>query len=177
MYRYVVFDVETPNRYNNRMSAIGISVIEDGRITEEYFSYVNPETFFDYFNVRLTGISEQTVADAPAFPDLWSEIEPILSSGILVAHNAVFDLGVLKKCLQDYGIQWKESVRYCCTARMGRVLLPDMRHRLNDLCAYYGIALDHHKADSDSHACAEILLQYFLSGADERKYIRTYRMI
>lgn len=177
MYRYVVFDVETPNRYNNRMSAIGISVIEDGRITEEYFSYVNPETFFDYFNVRLTGISEQTVADAPAFPELWSEIEPILSSGILVAHNAVFDLGVLKKCLQDYGIQWKESVRYCCTARMGRVLLPDMRHRLNDLCAYYGIALDHHKADSDSHACAEILLQYFLSGADERKYIRTYRMI
>lgn len=177
MYRYVVFDVETPNRYNNRMSAIGISVIEDGRITEEYFSYVNPETFFDYFNVRLTGISEQTVADAPAFPELWSEIEPILSSGILVAHNAIFDLGVLKKCLQDYGIQWKESVRYCCTARMGRVLLPDMRHRLNDLCAYYGIALDHHKADSDSHACAEILLQYFLSGADERKYIRTYRMI
>lgn len=177
MYRYVVFDVETPNRYNNRMSAIGIAVIEDGQITEEFFSYVNPETFFDYFNTQLTGISERTVADAPAFPDLWAQIEPILSSGILVAHNAVFDLGVLKKCLLDYGIPWKESVRYCCTARMGRVLLPDMRHRLNDLSEYYGIALDHHKADSDSHACAEILLQYFLSGADERKFIRTYRMV
>lgn len=176
MYRYIVFDVETPNRYNNRMSAIGISVIEDGRITEEYFSYVNPEAVFDYFNIQLTGISEKTVADAPAFPDLWAEIEPIFSSGILVAHNAVFDLGVLKKCLQDYGIPWKESVRYCCTARMGRVLLPEMRHRLNDLCDYYGIALDHHKADSDSHACAEILLRYFHSGADERKFIRTYKM-
>ena len=175
MYRYIVFDVETPNRYNNRMSAIGISVIEDGRITEEYFSYVNPEAVFDYFNIQLTGISEKTVADAPAFPDLWAEIEPIFSSGILVAHNAVFDLGVLKKCLQDYGIPWKESVRYCCTARMGRVLLPDMRHRLNDLCDYYGIALDHHQADSDSHACAEILLRYFHSG-DERKFIRTYKM-
>ena len=41
MYRYVAFDVETPNRYNSRMSAIGISVIEDGLITEEFFSYVN----------------------------------------------------------------------------------------------------------------------------------------
>lgn len=35
MYRYIAFDVETPNRYNNRMSAIGISVIEEGRIVDE----------------------------------------------------------------------------------------------------------------------------------------------
>ena len=119
MYRYVAFDVETPNRYNNRMSAIGISVIEGGRITEEFFSYLNPETFFDYFNTRLTGISEKTVADAPTFPELWERIAPLMSSGILVAHNAAFDLGVLKKCLSDYGIPWKGSVHYCCTARMG----------------------------------------------------------
>lgn len=52
MYRYVVFDVETPNHYGDRMSAIGISVIEDGRIAEEFFSYVNPETYFDVFNIR-----------------------------------------------------------------------------------------------------------------------------
>ncbi len=177
MYRYVVFDVETPNRYNNRISAIGISVVEDGRITEEFFSLVNPETFFDRFNTQLTGISEKTVADAPAFPELWERIAPIMSSGILAAHNAVFDLGVLKKCLQYYGIAWKGSVRYCCTASMGRILLPGMRHRLNDMCEHYGIELDHHKADSDSHACAEILLRYFRAGADERKFIRTYRMI
>ena len=53
MYRYIAFDVETPNRYNNRMSAIGISVIEDGSITESFFSYVNPETHFDYFNTQF----------------------------------------------------------------------------------------------------------------------------
>jgi DNA polymerase-3 subunit epsilon len=176
MYRYIVFDVETPNRNNNRMSAIGISVVEDGRICEEFFSYVNPESFFDFFNTQLTGISEDTVADAPAFPAVWERIEPLMSSGILVAHNAVFDLGVLKKCLRDYGITWKDSVRYCCTVKMGQQLLPDIKHRLNDLCDYYGIALNHHQADSDSHACAEILLRYFLSGADERSFIRTYRM-
>ena len=176
MYRYIVFDVETPNRYNNRMSAIGISVVEDGEIREEFFTYVNPESFFDVFNTQLTGIGEDTVADAPAFPAVWERIEPLMSSGILVAHNAVFDLGVLKKCLRDYGIRWKDSVRYCCTVKMGQQLLPDMKHRLNDLCDYYGIALNHHQADSDSHACAEILLRYFLAGADERKFIRTYRM-
>ena len=164
MYRYIAFDLETPNRYNNRMSAIGISVIEDGRIVDEFFSYVNPETSFDWFNINLTGIDEYTVSSAPTFPDLWEKIEPVMSSGILVAHNAVFDLGVLKKCLTDYGISWKDSVHYCCMAKMGRLLLPDMHHKLNELCDYYGIGLDHHQADSDSHACAEILLRYFRDG-------------
>ena len=118
MYRYIAFDVETPNRYNNRISAIGISVIENGSITDSFFSYVNPETHFDYFNTQLTGIDENTVADSPTFPELWETIEPLLSSGILVAHNAVFDLGVLRKCLHDSEIAWKEKALYCCTVQM-----------------------------------------------------------
>ena len=104
MSRFIVFDVETPNRYNNRMSAIGIDVIEDGVIVNEYYSLVNPEQPFDYFNTRLTGISKETVAGAPTFPVLWGEIEPLMSSGLLVAHNAIFDMNVLKKCLRDYQI-------------------------------------------------------------------------
>ena len=177
MYRYIVFDVETPNRYNNRMSAIGIAVIENGTVTEEYFSYVDPQTFFDRFNTQLTGIDKNTVAGAPTFPELWERIEPIMSSGVLAAHNAVFDLGVLKKCLQAYDIEWKSTVKYCCTVQMGRRLLPGISHKLNVLCEHYGIALDHHKADSDSRACAEILLRYFESGAQEREHIRTFRLV
>lgn len=176
MYRYIVFDVETPNRYNDRMSAIGISVIEDGAITREYFSYVNPETQFDPFNIQLTGIDESTVAHAPTFPELWKKIEPLMSSGILAAHNAVFDLGVLKKCLQDYGIPWRSTAKYCCTVQMGRRLVPGISHSLNVMCDHFGIALDHHQADSDSHACAEILLRYFAAGAQEQDFIRTYRL-
>ena len=174
-YRYVVYDVETPNALNDRMSAIGISVIEDGKIVKEFFSYVDPETHFDPFNVELTGIDEDVVRGKPTFPELWKEIEPIMSDGILVAHNAVFDLGVLKKCLEDYGITWKPSVKYACTVQIGRKLLPDMKHNLKVMCEYYGIPLDHHKADSDSHACAEILIKYFEEGVDEKSIIRTYR--
>jgi len=158
------------------MSAIGISVIEDGVIVDEYYSLVNPETHFDYFNTQLTGISEETVWDAPTFPEVWAQIEPILSDGLLVAHNAVFDMGVLKKCLNAYEIDWKPYVRYICTVQMGRRLLPGMRHNLNVLCDYYGIALDHHQAASDSRACAQILLRYLDAGADVRQYIRTCRL-
>jgi DNA polymerase-3 subunit epsilon len=174
--RYIVFDVETPNRYNNRISAIGITVLEDDCIIDSFFSYVDPECSFDYFNTQLTGIDEDTVSDAPTFPQLWEEIEPLMSSGVLVAHNAPFDMGVLKKCLRDYDIYWKSEVPYCCTVQMGRRILPGISHKLNCLCDYYGICLDHHQADSDSRAAAEILLRYMETGAEISGYVKNYRL-
>ena len=176
MARYIAFDVETPNRFNSRMSAIGIAVVEDGRIVDSFYSLVDPEPPFDWFNTQLTGIDSEAVAGAPTFPELWERIEPLMSSGILVAHNAPFDMGVLKKCLQGYGIEWRTEVQGLCTVRMGRRLLPGISHRLNDMCAYFGIDLAHHRADSDSMACAQILLRYMESGADVARFIRTYTL-
>lgn len=173
MSQFTVFDVETPNRMNSRMSAIGITIIEDRQIEKEFYTLVNPETHFDPFNTMLTGISEESVRNAPSFPEVWEKIEPYMSGGLLVAHNAQFDMGVLKKCLLAYEIEWKPCAHYICTVQMGRRLLPGISHKLNDLCDYYGIALDHHKADSDSRACAQILLRYLQSGADIRPFIRT----
>ena len=174
--RYVAFDVETPNRYNSRMSAIGLSVIENGRIVQDFFSLVDPEQPFDWFNSQLTGINEETVFGAPDFPTVWKRIEPMMSRGVLVAHNASFDMSVLKKCLESYEIEWKPCVEGICTVRMGRSLLPGISHKLNDLCDHFGIGLDHHRADSDSRACAEILLRYIAAGAEPERFIRSYRM-
>lgn len=174
---YIVFDVETPNRANNRMSAIGISAIKDDRIVANYFSLVNPETHFDYLNTQLTGIHAEMVRNAPNFAELWKKIEPIMSKGILVAYNAPFDMGVLRACLRDYGITWKPTADYLCTVRIGRRVLPHMKHNLNVLCDHYGIALNHHQADSDSHACAEILLRYMESGVDVSQFVKQYKLI
>jgi len=177
LYRYIVFDVETPNRYNNRMSAIGICVIENGAITEEFFSYVNPETFFDAFNTQLTGIDENTVAGAPTFPELWEKIGALMLSGVLLAHNAPFDMGVLARCLRAYCIDFDRYVPYACTVRMGRRLLPSLPdHRLNTMCAHYGIPLNHHRADSDSLACAELFLRYRQAGLSCEPFLRWFDM-
>lgn len=69
---------------------------------------------------------------------------------------------------------WKTSAEYLCTVQIGRRVLPDMKHNLNVMCDHYGIALDHHQADSDSRACAEILLRYMESGVDVSKYVKRY---
>lgn len=159
MARYIAFDVETPNYANNRMSAIGITVIDDGHITEEFATLVNPETHFDSFNISLTGITPESVANAPTFGQLWPQIRPLMDSGLLLAHNAPFDMAVLAKCLHAYGIDWHRYVPYACTCAMAKRCCPSaVNHKLNTLCDYYGIALDHHQASSDSHACAQLFL-------------------
>lgn len=176
--RFIAFDVETPNCANDRMSAIGITVIEQGAIAAEYDMLVNPETRFDPFNISLTGITPDMVAHQPSFPALWREIEPIMSSGLLIAHNAPFDLSVLAKCLRGYGIDWQATVPYACTCQMSRRLLPQLpNHRLNTLCDYLGLDLDHHRAGSDSRACGEILLHCLSTGGSISPFLRTYDLI
>ena len=176
--RYIAFDVETPNYANDRISAIGVTVVEGGEVAEQYDYLVNPETRFASFNVALTGITPEMVADKPTFPKLWQELEPVFRSGLLVAHNAPFDLSVLAKCLRDYDIFWRPTVAYACTCQMSRRLLPQLpNHKLNTLCDFLGLELDHHRAGSDSLACGEILLHHLRSGAKMAPFIRTYDLV
>ena len=173
--RYVAFDVETPNDMNNRISAVGLTVVENGEITDEFYSLVNPETHFNSFNIHLTGIDEELVRDKPTFPEIWEKLEPYFGNSVIAAHSAQFDMSVLAKCLRDYGIYWKPYARYLCTCTMGRDCLPGMpNYKLNTLCSELCIALDHHNAGSDSRACAELLRYYIGLGADVCRYIRKY---
>ena len=174
--KYAVFDVETPNQKNDRMSAIGVSVVEDGKITDEFYTLVNPETYFNQFNVALTGITPESVKNAPTFPEVFERIKPLLEGAVLVAHNASFDMGVLAKCLAFYGIRWKPELTYACTCSMARRVFPELSSRkLNVLCELLGIALDHHNAMSDAHAAAELLIRYERLGFEASCFSKTYK--
>lgn len=173
--RFVVFDVETPNAANDRMSAIGVTVVEQRQITRHLDTLIDPETHFDPFNVELTGITPQMVRGNPTFPVLWQMLEPMLRDSILVAHNAPFDMSVLARCLEHYGIVWTQYPRYLCTCQVGRKYLSHLPDRkLNTICRHLSIPLDHHKAGSDSQACAKILQHYLQQGIDLTPFIRTY---
>ena len=173
--RYIAFDVETPNSANHRMSSIGICVVENGKVVREFATLVDPQTYFAPFNISLTGITPSMVDGAPTFPELWRIIEPIMNSGVLVAHNAPFDMGVLGKCLRDYGISWKTTARYACTCQMARASFCELpNHRLNTVSEYLGIELDHHQAASDARACAEIFCHCLERGLNPVPFQRTF---
>lgn len=176
--RYIVFDVETPNYNNNRMSAIGVEIVDGGKIAEEFYTLIDPETFFSPFNISLTGISPSTVRNAPTFPEVWKKLEPIFSSGLLVAHNASFDVRVLAHCLTDYHIDWKDTAYYACTVCMGRKAYPELpNHKLDTMCRHLDIPLYHHQAQSDSRACALLLLDYMAAGFDPYKFKKKRSML
>lgn len=177
-FRYIVFDVETPNYQNNRMSSIGVAVIENQQIVHKFSSLINPEQMFDAFNIQLTGISPAMVKNAPTFQELWSELAPLFASGILIAHNAAFDMKVLSQCLNHYHLDFPQYALYACTVKMGKKVFPQLEnHRLNTLCDHLHISLEHHKADSDSLACGNLLLCYMQQGLDIKSNIRTYDLI
>lgn len=176
--RFVVFDVETPNSKNDRISSIAIALVENGRICEKFYSLVDPEEEFSYFNVSLTGISPDMVRGKPRFPELWRQIEPLMNKGLLVAHNAPFDMSVLAKCLRDYEISWCEYADYACTCRMAKKHVKGLEnHRLNTLCEHFDIPLVHHDALSDTLGCAGVLMRMLESGAEIADFTKKYDML
>lgn len=171
---YNVIDVETPNHCNDRISSIAFTRMRGSEILWTKSTLVNPETSFDSFNTELTGISEKDVLQAPTFAQVWDDWGRDLQSGILVAHNAPFDLSVLFKCCNAYKI-FPAEVQYIDTLRISRDMLPQLRHhRLNDVCSEFGIALNHHQADSDCRACAEILQKFINQGVQVNNYTRIF---
>ncbi len=174
---YIAFDVETPNSANDRMSAIGITLICGGKITDRFYTLIDPETYFSSFNSELTGIYAEDVKSAPTFPEVWAMIENAMSRGTLVAHNAPFDMSVLAKCLRDYAIKWKARVPYICTCTLSKRIFRDFpNHKLNTLCECLDIDLEHHNAGSDADACANLLLCCMDKDADLASAVREYDM-
>ena len=176
--KYIAFDIETPNRLNNRISSIALSIVDDSYTIRTIQHLVNPECDFDHINISLTGITPDIVADAPTFPIIWEQIKPLFRENIVVAHNASFDMCVLGKTLSAYGLS-APVLHYICTMKLSRQLISDVpNYKLPTLCAYFNIPLEHHRAGSDSKACANIMAIYMRAleerGISIERFAETY---
>lgn len=158
--RWVAIDFETANREKASACALGIAVIEDGFITEERAWLIQPPgNYFEWRNTEIHGIDEDRVAQEPEFDELWVEIEPYLDGAVILAHNASFDIAVLRGSLAHYDLEPPVTAGYHCTVSMARKVWPRLaNHKLDSVCGYCGIHLNHHDAASDARACAKIAL-------------------
>lgn len=174
--RVVAFDIEMPSQKSMRLSAIGITVIDHGEITDKYFYLINPETEFDPYVVKLIGITKDMVKNEPTFPVIWEKIKDVMSSGLLVAHGATGDLMALCSCLKDYNIKWKDKIEYTCTCDMGIKCYKDLgAYSLDALCNHIGFnSLNHHNALSDSEGCAQLFLDYMKNGIDVNDFLYNF---
>lgn len=174
--RYTAVDVETPNRNNDSICSIGIVHMEYGTPVYLREFLVNPHEHFDDYNIKIHGITPEMVKDAPTFREIWPEIAPFFS-GIMAAHSATFDLGVICKSLVLCDIPIPD-ITYACTLTKARKHLPKEEcgsHRLNDLCAGLNVPLEHHhNALDDALGCALILEKLIDRFGCDKSDLRTY---
>lgn len=159
---FTAIDFETANYEKTSACQIGIVVVKNNEIVEEFSSFIKPAPnfFLPKFTNEIHGIDKDMVYGAPTFKKLWPSIVDFIEKApLLVAHNAIFDIGVLKSCLDYYNITAKLP-EFFCTLESSRSKLPSLsNHKLSTVCEYYGISLNHHEALSDARGAAKVAIE------------------
>jgi len=155
---FVAIDFETANEKRNSVCALGIVLVNNGDIVEKRSWLIKPlEVRFAPINIFIHGITAEDVKFAPKFNEIWSEISPYLENNIIVAHNAGFDISVLREILSTYRIPFPKS-KYFCSLKTAKKIWPGLfSYRLNDIADHLAIDFIHHKAEDDAYACCEII--------------------
>lgn len=157
---YVVFDIETTglNKNVNHITEIGAVKVENGVITDKWSSFVNPGEPIPTNIVSLTGITDEMVADAPRIEEILPDFLEFCKGCVLVAHNAAFDIGFIKKAAGDCDIPF--NFCYADTLMMSRCMHPELPNfKLDTLTKHYKVILEnHHRAVDDARATADIFV-------------------
>ena len=157
--RYVVVDLEaTSTGSKAKIIQVGIVVIEDGEIVEQYATDVNPHERLDSHIKELTGLTDKRLAKAPEFSQVAGKIFELVKDGVFVAHNVQFDANLLAEFLFFEGYELRTP--RIDTVELAQIFYPQLeKYNLGILCQELGIPLEQaHSALSDAQATAELFL-------------------
>lgn len=158
---FIAVDFETANA--QFPCEIGLTRVVNGEITESRSWLIKPGCFpyMNPYNQRVHGISSNELINEPTFEELWPELKSWMEDSVMVAHNAAFDMGVLRATLKyyDLAIPW---VDYFCSVALSKKVWKELpRHNLGALCEFHQIRFNHHRAGDDASACALVTLKAF----------------
>lgn len=158
MQNFAAIDFETANGARTSVCSIGVVIVRDGEIVDTFYSLIQPEpNYYSFWCQRVHGLGHKDTDEAPLFPDVWAQVEPLIQGLPLVAHNKVFDEGCLRAVFRCYQMDYPDYDFYCTLQASRHKLkqLPD--HQLQTVAAACGYnLLQHHHALADAEACAWI---------------------
>ncbi|WP_242917903.1 3'-5' exonuclease [Pontibacter liquoris] len=158
---FITLDFETATPQRDSPCELGVTIVRDRQIVETKSWLIKPLYYphFNPFNVAVHGIRPADVAQQPTFEELWPAIKPYLDGHLLIAHNASFDFSVLRKTLATYQLPLPKA-RFACSLKFSRKIWKGLSaYDLKSLCNMHRIQFHHHRAASDSHACAALTLK------------------
>lgn len=160
MLNYTAIDFETANYYRGSPCSVGLVRVRDGRAVDERHYLIRPPEgadWFDGWNIAIHGITAEMVADAPRWKDILPHIVDFIGNDVVVAHNAGFDIGVIRYACAIDNIEWPE-MRFLCTLVMARRCLALPTYRLPYVAEHLGFPLEnHHDALADAYAVVEVI--------------------
>ncbi|GAA3281357.1 exonuclease domain-containing protein [Paenarthrobacter aurescens] len=158
---FTAIDFETANGFRGSPCSVGLSKVRGGVVVEEASWLMRPPENHDHFefhNTRIHGIRAEDVAGRPRFGELFPEIGAFIGNDILAAHNAAFDLGVIRSGLEVSGLAGP-AYDYVCTVMLSRRCYSLVSNSLPYAAEEAGVPLvNHHDAAEDARACAGILV-------------------
>ncbi len=159
--RYAVIDIETTGGHfkTDKITEIGIVILEDAVIIEKYSSLVNPERSIPPHITRITGITNDMVMNAPKFYEIAKDIIKYTKDTIFVAHNVRFDYQFLQAEFKSLGYTF--SKRKLCTVQLSRKNLPGLKsYSLGNLINHFNIEVkSRHRALDDAYAASVVLVK------------------
>ncbi|MEI4769111.1 exonuclease domain-containing protein [Psychrobacillus sp. FJAT-51614] len=156
---FVAIDFETANSFRTSVCSIGIVQVKNGEIKEEIHTLINPLSEFNYYNTKIHGITEDMVISAPTFEEYWPSFKEFVDNQMIIAHNASFDISVLRASLNNFHESYP-NFQYGCSYQIAKKVWPNLyNHKLSTVSNYLGISLRHHDALEDARAAALITLE------------------
>ncbi|MEO1516538.1 MAG: exonuclease domain-containing protein [Bacteroidota bacterium] len=156
---YAIIDVETTGgrAARDKITEIGIVLFDGENILETFESLINPERAIPSNITRITGISDDMVAEAPRFFEVARKIVDMTEGAVFVAHNARFDYNFIREEFKRLGYTYTR--RLLDTVRLSRNSFPGLRsYSLGNLIKHFGIKVNRrHRALDDALATTDIL--------------------
>ncbi|MCR4765388.1 MAG: 3'-5' exoribonuclease [Bacteroidaceae bacterium] len=158
MQDFAAIDFETANFERSSVCSVGIVVVRNGELVDSFYSLIQPvPNYYCYQCSQVNGLCMEDTEDAPLFPDVWRQIEPLIEGLPLVAHNSTFDERCLKDVFRVYQLDYPDYEFYdtlCASRRCLPRLIDHKLHTVAEACGYH--LEHHHHALADAEACAWI---------------------
>lgn len=171
---WVVFDLETTglDSETDRIIEIGAQKIHKGVVVDEMSTFVHTDVELSEVVQNLTGITPVMLEGQPSIEEAMPKFLDFIDGAILIAHNAEFDMGMLKASCSRLGIdiEWAAF----CTLKLARELLPDLeRKNLDTLAEHYGLTFEsRHRSIGDVKVTVSILNEMI---ENEGAYIKSWQ--
>lgn len=158
---FTAIDFETANNSPASPCAVGLVRVRDGQIVDSFalaFQPPSPNNWFSEFNIKIHGIHPSQVEDGPTWTEVFPLMMQFIGDDLLIAHNAQFDMDVLRKSAAAIE-QELPALNYLCSLLISRKVYNLESYRLNSVAYAIGHEdFNHHDALADADACARIII-------------------